>query len=86
MTTMFGLLPMAVQKPSLAGVYYYSMALVIMGGLAVSTVLTSIMLPTTATLTEDGVAALGRWTAAAGRWLRRPRRLAAPAAPPPARG
>jgi HAE1 family hydrophobic/amphiphilic exporter-1 len=52
-TTMVGLLPMAVQKPSLAGVYYYSMALVIMGGLFVSTFLTSVLLPTNASLAED---------------------------------
>jgi HAE1 family hydrophobic/amphiphilic exporter-1 len=71
-TTLFGLAPMAIQKPSLAGVYYYSMALVIMGGLLVSTVLTSIMLPTTATLAEDGVALMGRQLAALGRWTRQP--------------
>jgi HAE1 family hydrophobic/amphiphilic exporter-1 len=69
MTTLFGLAPMAVQKPNLAGVYYYSMALVIMGGLAVSTVLTSIMLPTTATLAEDGVTLARRRLAAFGRWV-----------------
>jgi hypothetical protein len=42
-----------VQKPSLGGVYYYSMALVIMGGLFLSTFLTLILLPTATTLTED---------------------------------
>jgi HAE1 family hydrophobic/amphiphilic exporter-1 len=52
-TTIVGLLPMALQKPSLAGVYYYSMALVIMGGLFVSTFLTSVLLPTNASLAED---------------------------------
>jgi len=36
------------------------MALVIMGGLFVSTFLTSILLPTTATLAEDSFAWLGR--------------------------
>ena len=41
------------QRPSLGGVYYYSMALVIMGGLALSTFLTLILLPTATTLTED---------------------------------
>jgi HAE1 family hydrophobic/amphiphilic exporter-1 len=62
-TTLLGLLPIAVQKPSLAGVYYYSMALVIMGGLVVSTFLTSVLLPTTVCLTEDllaGAAALAK--------------------------
>jgi hydrophobic/amphiphilic exporter-1 (mainly G- bacteria), HAE1 family len=53
MTTLIGLLPIAVQKPSLGGVYYYSMALVIMGGLFVSTFLTTVLLPTTASLSED---------------------------------
>ncbi len=59
LTTLLGLLPMAIQKPSLGGVYYYSMALVIMGGLLVSTFLTSILLPATATLSEDAFAFLG---------------------------
>jgi HAE1 family hydrophobic/amphiphilic exporter-1 len=53
MTTLLSLIPMVVQKPSLGGVYYYSMALVIMGGLFVSTFLTSVLLPTSATLIED---------------------------------
>jgi len=53
LTTLIGLVPMVVQKPSLGGVYYYSMALVIMGGLFVSTFLTSVLLPTTTTLFED---------------------------------
>ncbi len=59
-TTLIGLVPIVVQKPSLGGVYYYSMALVIMGGLFVSAFLTSVLLPTTAALAEDGFAALGR--------------------------
>ncbi len=58
LTTLLGLVPIAVQKPSLGGVYYYSMALVIMGGLFVSTFLTSLLLPTTATLAEDLFAAI----------------------------
>ena len=60
MTTLIGLVPIVVQKPSLGGIYYYSMALVIMGGLVVSTFLTSVLLPTTATLAEDGFALVGR--------------------------
>jgi len=59
-TTLIGLVPIVVQKPSLGGVYYYSMALVIMGGLFVSTFLTSVLLPTTATLAEDGIGGAGR--------------------------
>jgi len=54
-TTLVGLVPIVVQRPSLGGVYYYSMALVIMGGLAISTFLTAVLLPTTATLAEDAV-------------------------------
>ncbi|MBD3222256.1 MMPL family transporter [bacterium] len=53
LTTVIGLVPIVVQKPSLGGIYYYSMALVIMGGLIVSTFLTTVLLPTTATLSED---------------------------------
>jgi HAE1 family hydrophobic/amphiphilic exporter-1 len=59
-TTLVSLVPIVVQKPSLAGVYYYSMALVIMGGLFVSTFLTSILLPTTTTIVEDGLSWTGR--------------------------
>jgi HAE1 family hydrophobic/amphiphilic exporter-1 len=54
-TTLVSLIPIAVQKPSLGGVYYYSMALVIMGGLFVSTFLTSVLLPTTTTILEDSI-------------------------------
>jgi HAE1 family hydrophobic/amphiphilic exporter-1 len=72
LTTLIGLVPIVIQKPSLGGVYYYSMALVIMGGLAVSTFLTSVLLPTTATLAEDGSALLGRGLKTAYTLLRRP--------------
>jgi len=66
-----------VQKPSLGGVYYYSMALVIMGGLLVSTFLTAVLLPTTTTIVEDMFELPIRWV----RWLwRRIRRKPAPAA------
>jgi HAE1 family hydrophobic/amphiphilic exporter-1 len=61
LTTLLGLLPMVLQRPSLAGVYYYSMALVIMGGLAISTILTTVLLPTTVCLTEDALGAIGRF-------------------------
>jgi len=59
-TILVGLVPIAVQRPALAGMYYYSMALVIMGGLVVSTFLTTLLLPTAATLAEDSFAA-GGW-------------------------
>jgi HAE1 family hydrophobic/amphiphilic exporter-1 len=71
LTTLIGLVPIVVQRPSLGGVYYYSMALVIMGGLLVSTFLTSILLPTLASLTEDGFEVSGRWLRFG--WLRRRR-------------
>jgi len=60
LTTLIGLLPMVIQRPALGGVYYYSMALVIMGGLFVSTFLTSILLPTNTTLVEDILGGMGR--------------------------
>jgi HAE1 family hydrophobic/amphiphilic exporter-1 len=53
LTTLLSLVPIAVQRPSLGDVYYYSMAFVIMGGLLVSTFLTSVLLPSTTTLIED---------------------------------
>ncbi|MEE9270614.1 MAG: efflux RND transporter permease subunit [Candidatus Krumholzibacteria bacterium] len=59
-TTLMSLIPMVVQRPSLGGVYYYSMALVIMGGLLVSTFLTSVLLPTSTTLIEDFFSWMGR--------------------------
>ena len=75
-TTLLGLVPILIQRPSLAGVYYYSMALVLMGGLMVSTFLTTVLLPTTASLSEDIFGWFGqglRWT---GRKItRRPARL-----------
>ncbi len=71
-TTLIGLVPIVVQKPSLAGVYYYSMALVIMGGLLVSTFLTTVLLPTTASLSEDLFGLAARLPRAV--WRRLPRR------------
>lgn len=74
LTTLVGLIPMAVQQPSLGGVYYYSMAFVIMGGLLLSTVLTSILLPTTVCLVEDGLGWLGRVLGIPYRWITRGKR------------
>jgi len=59
LTTLVGLVPIVIQKPSLGGVYYYSMAYVIMGGLLFSTVLTTLFLPATIALIEDA----GSWLA-----------------------
>jgi HAE1 family hydrophobic/amphiphilic exporter-1 len=69
-TTLISLIPMAVQRPSLGDIYYYSMALVIMGGLFVSTFLTSILLPTTTTLVEDAYSLLRRTASPFGRRIR----------------
>lgn len=60
MTTLMGLIPMMIQKPALGGIYYYSMAFVIAGGLLVSTLLTLVFLPATICLLEDGFNWLGR--------------------------
>jgi HAE1 family hydrophobic/amphiphilic exporter-1 len=69
-TTLISLVPMVLQKPSLGGVYYYSMALVIMGGLAVSTFLTSILLPTNTSLIEDFFTIARRLVLGVARFLR----------------
>ena len=53
LTTVLGLVPIIIQRPALGGTYYYSMALVIIGGITISTFLTSILLPTTVTIIED---------------------------------
>ena len=78
-TTLLGLVPMVIQKPALAGVYYYTMALVIMGGLLVSTFLTSILLPTTVSIIEDLPGQLWRGITWPFRRFRRGRRRALPA-------
>ncbi len=73
LTTLISLTPIVVQRPALAGVYYYSMALVIMGGLLVSTVLTLFVLPTSTILAEDIPAGLARLIGGVfRRGLRRP--------------
>jgi hydrophobic/amphiphilic exporter-1 (mainly G- bacteria), HAE1 family len=70
LTTLVSLTPMVVQKPSLGGVYYYSMALVIMGGLTLSTFLTLVLLPTATTLVEDSTSWTARMLAKLGVLLR----------------
>ncbi|MCP4680220.1 MAG: efflux RND transporter permease subunit, partial [Deltaproteobacteria bacterium] len=57
-TTLVAPVPIAVQRPDLAGMYYYSMALVIMGG------------STAATLAEDSFAAVGRGVVGVWSWVR----------------
>jgi len=60
LTTLLGLAPIIVQKPSLGGMSYFSMALVVAGGISVSTFLTTLLLPATVTLVEDFIALVGR--------------------------
>ena len=65
-TTILGLAPLAFGKADLAGGYYFPLARAIMGGLATSTVLTLVLLPTFYVLAENGLASF-RKTLAWGR-------------------
>lgn len=76
-TTLLGLVPIVIQRPALAGVYYYSMAFVIMGGLAVSTFLTAILLPVSAIVSEDLFSSIARAPGALFRWIARRGRVRA---------
>lgn len=52
-TSILGLLPMLIHHPTLAGVYYHSIAIVIAGGLTTSTLLTLVFLPAAYATIED---------------------------------
>jgi len=65
-TTILGLTPLALGKADLSGGYYYPLARAIMGGLATSTVLTLVVLPTFYVLAERAVG-FARGTIAWGR-------------------
>jgi HAE1 family hydrophobic/amphiphilic exporter-1 len=52
-TTILGLVPMLIHHPTLAGVYYHSIAIVIAGGLTTSTLLTLVFLPAAYAMLED---------------------------------
>ena len=67
-TTVLGLLPMLIHHPTLAGVYYHAIAIVLAGGLITSTVMTLVFLPATYTLLE-GISTSARraWQHAFGR-------------------
>jgi HAE1 family hydrophobic/amphiphilic exporter-1 len=52
-TTIFGLIPMLLHHPTLAGVYYHSIAIIIAAGLATSTVMTLVFLPSAYVLVEN---------------------------------
>lgn len=67
-TTVLGLLPMLVHHPTLAGVYYHAIAIVIAGGLVTSTVMTLVFLPASYTLLEGFSRSAGRaWSHAFGK-------------------
>jgi HAE1 family hydrophobic/amphiphilic exporter-1 len=51
-TTVLGLVPMLIHHPTLAGIYYHSVALVVAGGLLTSTIITLIFLPSAYTILE----------------------------------
>ncbi|HWB75860.1 MAG TPA: efflux RND transporter permease subunit [Nannocystaceae bacterium] len=52
-TTVLGLVPMLIHHPTLAGVYYHAIAIVIAGGLTTSTIITLVFLPATYAAIED---------------------------------
>ncbi|WP_146658331.1 efflux RND transporter permease subunit [Enhygromyxa salina] len=52
-TTIFGLIPMLLHHPTLAGVYYHSIAIIIAAGLATSTMMTLVFLPSAYVLVEN---------------------------------
>ncbi len=52
-TTIFGLVPMLAHHPTLAGVYYHSIAIIIAAGLATSTLMTLVFLPSAYVLVEN---------------------------------
>jgi HAE1 family hydrophobic/amphiphilic exporter-1 len=61
-TTVLGLVPMLLHHPTLAGVYYHSIAIIVAGGLISSTLMTLVFLPAAYTLIEDtALAGRGVW-------------------------
>ena len=66
-TTILGVLPMILHHPTLAGIYYHSIAIIVAGGLATSTVITLIFLPATYSMIEDlALSSLSRWRSFVG--------------------
>jgi len=59
-TTILGLTPLALGRADITGGYYYPLARAVMGGLATSTFLTLVVLPTFYVLAERSVAAVRR--------------------------
>lgn len=52
-TTILGLVPMLIHHPTLAGVYYHSIAIIIAAGLTTSTIMTLVFLPSAYVLVEN---------------------------------
>ena len=52
-TTILGLVPMLIHHPTLAGVYYHGIAIIVAGGLLTSTLMTLLFLPATYATVED---------------------------------
>ena len=63
LTTIFGLLPMAVGDSSFVGMPYYPLGRVVAGGLATGTVLTLFLLPFLYTVLDDMRITSRRWVA-----------------------
>lgn len=62
-TTVVGLVPMLVHHPTLAGIYYHAVAIVVAGGLVTSTLMTLVLLPSTYTVLETmATTARGVWS------------------------
>jgi HAE1 family hydrophobic/amphiphilic exporter-1 len=78
MTTLIGLVPIVVEKPAVGGVYYHTMALVLMGGLAISTLLTTLLLPVMVVTVEDTLGGAGRTVVRLARSVLPRRRAATP--------
>ncbi len=66
-TTVLGLLPMLLHHPTLAGVYYHAIAIIISGGLVTSTLVTLVFLPAIYCIIEDiSLAGIARFRRFAG--------------------
>ncbi|MBK6919829.1 MAG: efflux RND transporter permease subunit [Deltaproteobacteria bacterium] len=66
-TTILGLVPMLIHHPTLAGVYYHAIAIVITGGLLTSTLITLVFLPAAYATIEDSALGVRRgWRRFAG--------------------
>jgi HAE1 family hydrophobic/amphiphilic exporter-1 len=67
LTTVIGMVPLAVAQPMQMGLSYRSFGLTLIGGMITATLLTMLVVPVFYTLIEDGRAALARAASAAVR-------------------